>query len=74
VAAWFASIGGRVVALGVGGDATDVDGTYDRWFSAREVSWALQRPDFRLYGTASAAAGAGELLVALRQRLVGRVR
>jgi hypothetical protein len=74
VADWFSSIGGRVVTLGVGGDATDVDGTYGRWFSAREVSWALQRPDFRLYGTAAGPAGVGELLAALRPLLVGRVR
>ncbi|HEY5888346.1 MAG TPA: FAD-dependent monooxygenase, partial [Acidimicrobiales bacterium] len=34
-----------------------------------DVPWALQRPDFHLYGTAADAEGAGDLLAHLRQQL-----
>jgi flavoprotein hydroxylase len=61
--AWFASIGGRSVLAG------EADADYQRWFRERDVTWALQRPDFHLYGTAHDAAGAGALLSHLRDRL-----
>lgn len=60
---WFASIGGRVVAL------ADPDPVYARWFGEHEVTWALQRPDFYLYGSATDLAGAGRLMADLRDRL-----
>jgi flavoprotein hydroxylase len=63
VAEWFASIGGAVVAL------AEPDATYRRWFDEHPVRWALQRPDFYLYGTATDAAGASTLLTHLRSSL-----
>jgi len=60
---WFGSIGGRVVPL------EEPDPTSARWFADHGVRWALQRPDFHLYGTATDAAGAEELLVHLRAQL-----
>jgi 2-polyprenyl-6-methoxyphenol hydroxylase-like FAD-dependent oxidoreductase len=69
LAAWFACIGGRVVAVGDGGDVGDPDRTYDAWFTDHAVSAALQRPDFYLYGTANDPAGAVRLLSHLRADL-----
>jgi 2-polyprenyl-6-methoxyphenol hydroxylase-like FAD-dependent oxidoreductase len=63
VTTWFASIGGRTIVL----DPTDARAT--NWFTAHDVAWALQRPDFHLYGTAADRAGATDLLVHLRDRL-----
>ena len=63
--AWFEAIGGRVIAL------PDPDPVYERWFSEHAVAWALQRPDFHLYGTAVDAAGASALLDHLRRHLAG---
>lgn len=62
-AAWFAGIGGAVIS--VAGVAPDLVA----WFERHEVRWALQRPDFHLYGTATDTAGAGDLLDSLRGRL-----
>ena len=39
------------------------------WFREHDVRWALQRPDFHLYGTARDAAGATELVAHLRSHL-----
>jgi len=66
--AWFADIGGRVVALGDGG-LSDVDGVYDWWFETHGVRVALQRPDFYLFGTATDASGATRLIDGLRDAL-----
>ena len=60
---WFASIGGHVVAL------VRPDETHRRWFATHDASWALQRPDFRLYGTATDADGADRLIQRLRADL-----
>jgi 2-polyprenyl-6-methoxyphenol hydroxylase-like FAD-dependent oxidoreductase len=60
---WFESIGGRVVPL------RRPDGDTARWFAESEATWALQRPDFYLYGTAATAPEASELLEDLRSRL-----
>jgi flavoprotein hydroxylase len=65
---WFASVGGRIVAV------TDPDTTYSRWFSEHDARWALQRPDFHLYGTATTAAEAAALLADLRRDLSAPVR
>lgn len=64
---WFATIGGSV--HGVGSDAEDSDGTARRWFAAHAVNWVLQRPDIVVYGAATDAAGAAELLDQLRRDL-----
>jgi len=61
--AWFASIGGRIVAL------AEPDPTYERWFAEHDTTWALQRPDFYLYGTAATLADAAALLFDLRRHL-----
>ncbi len=68
VTAWFGFIGGRVVAVGPGGDVGDPDGTYAAWFAGHGVVAVLQRPDFHLFG---AATDAGEV-TALLGRLQGR--
>ena len=65
-AAWLESIGGHVVVL------ADPDPTYRRWFADHEVTWALQRPDFYLYGTATGLAGAEHLLGRLRTHVTDR--
>jgi hypothetical protein len=61
--AWFESIGGRMIAL------TDPDPLYIRWFAEHDTTWAIQRPDFYLYGTAPTAKEAGGLLADLRRDL-----
>jgi flavoprotein hydroxylase len=60
---WLAGVGGAVVA--VGGSAPELAA----WFGVHDVRWALQRPDFHLYGTAPDLAGAAELVTSLRSRL-----
>ena len=60
---WFESIGGAVVAL----DPTDRVAT--TWFERRAVRWALQRPDFYLFGTAGDATAASALLCELNSQL-----
>jgi hypothetical protein len=60
---WLSAIGGPIV---------DVAGAADElvaWFDTHGVRWALQRPDFHLFGTAVDAAGATHLLAELRRRL-----
>jgi hypothetical protein len=61
--AWFGSIGGQVVWL------TEPDRVYRRWFTEHGTAYALQRPDFHLYGTAATAGDAWALLNHLRDRL-----
>ena len=65
VRAWFESIGGRVVTVATDGE----DDTHRRWFAEHGCTWALQRPDFHLYGTATTATAAAELLERLREHL-----
>ena len=60
---WFESIGGRTVHL------ERPDEPYARWFAERDTRWALQRPDFHLYGTAGSAVGASDLVADLRRHL-----
>jgi hypothetical protein len=65
---WFSAIGGRVVAVG------DSSSAYQQWFADHESAYALQRPDFYLYGTAATADAAIDLLADLRQHLAtGRI-
>jgi 2-polyprenyl-6-methoxyphenol hydroxylase-like FAD-dependent oxidoreductase len=63
LATWFASIGGKVV------EADADDPVAGRWFAEHDVTWALQRPDLHLWGTAVDAAGARALVLDLRTRL-----
>lgn len=60
-----ASIGGAVVAIG------DTAPVLSAWFAEHGVHWALQRPDFHLYGTAEDATGAAALVDRLRRELSG---
>ena len=62
-ARWFQAIGGRIVALDMR------DPVARDWFADRNVRWALQRPDFYLYGTASDAAGASALIDDLQTQI-----
>jgi 2-polyprenyl-6-methoxyphenol hydroxylase-like FAD-dependent oxidoreductase len=62
LARWFATIGGAVVDV----SATAPD--LRAWFDAHGVRWALQRPDFHLFGAATDLAGATALLTDVRRR------
>jgi 2-polyprenyl-6-methoxyphenol hydroxylase-like FAD-dependent oxidoreductase len=68
--AWFAAVGGQVVRFGPGGPE-DEDGTYERWFAELGANFVLQRPDFRLFGTATSAAEAGHLLEQAHREVTG---
>jgi flavoprotein hydroxylase len=61
---WFGAIGGKVVSV----DPSDP--VFGGWFDEHGSSWALQRPDFFLYGTATDVAGARRLLTDLRSHLL----
>ena len=60
---WFETIGGEVVQL------DETDARTQRWFAEAGVSWALQRPDFYLFGTATDAGTASTLLADLKSHL-----
>jgi hypothetical protein len=60
---WFVGIGGRVVPI------NEPDANYDRWFAEHDTAYALQRPDFYLYGTAPTSGDALALLDDLREDL-----
>jgi 2-polyprenyl-6-methoxyphenol hydroxylase-like FAD-dependent oxidoreductase len=64
VSEWFAAIGGKIITV------DRPDPVWARWLASRTARWALQRPDFCLYGTATDAAGAGRLLADLRSHLL----
>jgi hypothetical protein len=65
---WFGSIGGAVI------EVADTAPDLSAWLRAHDVRWALQRPDFHLYGTATDVAGATELVEHLRGRLAATER
>jgi 2-polyprenyl-6-methoxyphenol hydroxylase-like FAD-dependent oxidoreductase len=69
--AWFRSIGGDVVTVA---SASDVDGTYARWFAENGCSAVLQRPDFHLYGSAATSEDVAPLLAALQASLADPTR
>ena len=60
---WFASLGGRIIAVPADHPV------YGRWFSEHRCRAALQRPDFHVYGTATGPDGMAPLLAGLRARL-----
>ena len=64
---WFDSLGGRVVSL------IDPDPLFVRWFAEHDMTCALQRPDFYLYGTAATVEEASALLADLRRHLAQEV-
>lgn len=61
--AWFESIGGKLVGL------DHCDEVCRSWFEAHSAAYALQRPDFHLYGTAADATAASRLVGDLRTDL-----
>ncbi len=60
---WFTTIGGKTV------DVRSESSDLASWFDTNDVGWALQRPDFYLYGTAHDLRGATSLLRDLRSGL-----
>ena len=62
--AWLESVGGAVINVTSG--ARDLAA----WFENHDVRWAMQRPDFYLFGTASDLNGATSLLADLRSQLL----
>jgi 2-polyprenyl-6-methoxyphenol hydroxylase-like FAD-dependent oxidoreductase len=60
---WLGSIGGAVIQV------ADTAPDLTAWFDRRDVRWALQRPDFHIYGTATDVGGAADLVEHLRSRL-----
>ncbi len=72
LAAFFASLGGITAHVAPDGAVADLNGGYARWFREHGVSVALQRPDFYVFGTAPALAGAEGLVEGLRHKLTAR--
>jgi hypothetical protein len=68
-AAFFASIGGISAHVGAGAPVRDLDGTYERWFDRTGVAVVLQRPDFYVFGTATALDDSGLVVEQLRKQL-----
>ena len=68
-ARFFASLDGITAHVGAGAPVEDVRGGYARWFAQHGAALALVRPDFAVFGTARALAGASALVAALRERL-----
>lgn len=64
-AAWFTSIGGLILQV----EPTDERST--RWLAEHSCAWALQRPDFRLYGIAKNSTDASQLVERLRMMIKG---
>ena len=68
-AAFWASLGGFTAHVAPGAPVEDASGGYARWFAKHGVAVALVRPDFAVFGTAPALAGANALVEMLRERL-----
>ena len=62
--AWLESVGGAVI------NVTRTARDLTAWFETHDVRWAMQRPDFYLFGTASDLDGATSLLADLRSQLL----
>lgn len=63
-------LGVHVVVVGEGaGQATDVDGTYGRFFAEHGITAFLSRPDFYIYGVAATAADAIDIVEDLASTL-----
>jgi hypothetical protein len=60
---WLSGIGGTVIPLAT--SSTDLAA----WFEMHDVRWALQRPEFYLFGTATDLDGAAALVAELRRQL-----
>jgi 2-polyprenyl-6-methoxyphenol hydroxylase-like FAD-dependent oxidoreductase len=64
LAGWLETIGGDVIPV------TRAASRLAAWFGDHDVRWALQRPDFHLFGTATDLDGAAALLTDLRRQLL----
>ncbi len=67
--AFFASLGGITAHVAARAPVEDLRGGYARWFEEHAAAVALVRPDFAVFGTASALDGARALVAELRARL-----
>ncbi|MDQ2758114.1 MAG: bifunctional 3-(3-hydroxy-phenyl)propionate/3-hydroxycinnamic acid hydroxylase [Actinomycetota bacterium] len=67
-ATWFADIGGTVTQVSPAGSVADVDGVYERWFTAHACDVFISRPDFSVFGV-GCAADVPALLTQLRAAL-----
>ncbi len=71
---FFRAIGGTCARVSPAGPVRDVGGAYADWFAATGVDIVLQRPDYYLFGTASCAEAAGQLVAQLRRGLSDHVK
>jgi len=71
LADWYQALGGNILHVGPGAAVDDVEGAYERWFAELGADVVLQRPDFRVFGTASGG-GASERLVASAMHALAR--
>jgi hypothetical protein len=69
LAAFFASIGGISAHVAADAPIADVNGSYAKWFATAGKAVVLQRPDFYVFGTASAVDGTAQLVGTLRRLL-----
>jgi 2-polyprenyl-6-methoxyphenol hydroxylase-like FAD-dependent oxidoreductase len=60
---WLSVIGGAVI------EVADTAPDLGAWLRKHDARWALQRPDFHIYGTAADTAGAADLIEHLRAHL-----
>ena len=67
--AFFTALGGISAHVAPGGPVDDVNGSYAKWFAATGAAVVLQRPDFHVFGTATALEGTSQLVSQLRRRL-----
>jgi 3-(3-hydroxy-phenyl)propionate hydroxylase len=68
-AALFHDLGGIAVSIGTAGGADDVAAAYGCWFDDLDADTVLVRPDFYVFGTATGADAADNLVQALAARL-----
>jgi 3-(3-hydroxy-phenyl)propionate hydroxylase len=68
-ARWFTDIGGAFVVVDDDGPVRDHAGQYAAWFERHGVIAVLQRPDARIFGTATDGREVGALIAGLRAAL-----
>lgn len=67
--AWWEGIGGVGAQIAPGACTDDITGAYGRWFSQLGAAAVLQRPDYRLYGSAERIDEVPQLVASLRDSL-----
>jgi 3-(3-hydroxy-phenyl)propionate hydroxylase len=73
-ARWFTDIGGAFVVVDDDGPVRDHAGQYAAWFERHGVIAVLQRPDARIFGTATDGREVGALISKLREAMSDRRR